>query len=84
MNEGGGCWTALQSPLHPPARGPDKADTVLRSQRGSGMANHVLGKVAKASGTCQLGQERRRAVSTQICCLDLEDCDSSLQENKMP
>ena len=60
-----------------------KETQVLRDQRGSGMGNHALGKVAKASGTCQLGQGgRRRAVSTQICCLDLEDCNSSLQEKK--
>ena len=55
---------------------------MLRSQRGSGMGDHVLGKVAKASGTCQPGQERRRAVPTQICCLDLKDCASSLQKKK--
>ena len=59
-----------------------KETQVLRDQRGSGMGNHALGKVAKASGTCQLEQGRRRAVSTQICCLDLEDCNSSLQEKK--
>ena len=46
------------------------------------MGDHVLGKVAKASGTCQPGQERRRAVPTQICCLDLKDCASSLQKKK--
>ena len=81
---GVGAGQPCSVPCTPPARGPDKADTGARSQRGSGMGNYILGKVAKASGTCQLGQERRRAVSIQICCLELENCDSSLQENKMP